>query len=153
MSKIFKILVVFLLALILFACSQTSQIGRIYTSEEADKLFGVVIYSESINSSVLAGLLERTDKIIMFGLINKHLIILDNNRHLLYPERADFKDTDVFTSYDTGVVREILSVNSNKNNDNGSEIIDVEQRREVLSVSSGSYTLETGLKCPPNCIN
>ena len=131
MSKIFKILVVFLLALILFACSQTSQIGRIYTSVEADKLFGVVIYSESINSSVLAGLLERTDKIIMFGLINKHLIILDNNRHFLYPERADFKDTDVFTSYDTGVVREILSVNSNKNNDNGSEIIDVEQRREL----------------------
>lgn len=76
-----------------------SKIGKFYTTDEADELFGGVIYSVEMNSNHLANLLDKTNTTIMFGLINQQLIILDNNRNLIFPEKADYNDSDVFTVY------------------------------------------------------
>lgn len=151
MSKIYHLIFVSFLALLIFACSPSTQMGKIYTPEEANKLFGNVLYSVDIQTNVLADVLKRAEKNIMFGLINKQLIILDGKRNLLYPERAEYKDTDVFTVYGTDIVRELLSSKLNKQTDGESETVSVEQRREVLSVSSDAQTLESGGKCPPYC--
>ena len=152
MSKIYHLIFVSFITLLFLSCSPTSQVGKLYSPEEANKLFGNVIYSVDINTNTLAGLIKKTDKSIMFGLINKQLIILDNKRHLLYPEKADFKETDVFTVYSTTVLNELLETGKlNKQTDGDAETVSVEQRREVLSVSSDAQTLETGNKCPPYC--
>jgi hypothetical protein len=156
MSKIYHVIIVSILFLLFFACSPTTQLGKIYTPEEANKLFGNVLYSVDINSNILSELLKKTEKSIMFGLIDRQLIILDNHRKLIYPEKAEYKDTDVFTVYSTDVVIKLLSGKAlNKESDNEtnneSENISVEQRREVLSVSTDVLTLETGAKCPPAC--
>jgi hypothetical protein len=118
--------------------------GKIYTPEEANKLFGDVIYSVDINSNVVSELLKKTEKSIMFGLINREIIILDNNRNLIYPEKAEYTDTDVFTVYSTDIVRELI-LNKEAGN------VSVDQRKEVLSVSYNNKTLETGTWCPPFC--
>jgi len=90
----------------------------------------------------------------MFGLINKNLIILGDNRRLIYPEKAEYKESDVFTVYSTDVVKELLSDTIlRKQYDNEHETVQVEQRREVLSVSTDTQTLETGSKCPPSCFD
>ncbi len=152
MSKIYHLIFVSFIALLFLSCSPTSQVGKLYSPEEANKLFGNVLYSADINTNTLAALIKKTDKSIMFGLINKQLIILDNKRHLLYPEKADFKETDVFTVYSTTVLNELLETGKlNKQTDGDAETVSVEQRREVLSVSSDAQTLETGNKCPPYC--
>jgi hypothetical protein len=152
MSKIYHIIVISVLLLLFLSCSPTSQIGKIYTLEEADKLFGNVIYSVDINSNTLSELLKKTDKSIMFGLIDRQLIILDNHRNIIYPEKAEFKETDVFTVYSTNVVLELLSGKALiKQSDEEADSVSIEQRREVLSVSTETRTLETGSKCPPNC--
>jgi hypothetical protein len=152
MSKIYHLIFVSFIALLFLSCSPTSQVGKLYSPEEANKLFGNVLYSADINTNTLAALIKKTDKSIMFGLINKQLIILDNKRHLLYPEKADFKETDVFTVYSTAVLNELLETGKlNKQTDGDAETVSVEQRREVLSVSSDAQTLETGNKCPPYC--
>ena len=152
MSKIYHLIFVSFIALLLLSCSPTNQVGKLYSPEEANKLFGNVLYSADINTNTLAALIKKTDKSIMFGLINKQLIILDNKRHLLYPEKADFKETDVFTVYSTAVLNELLETGKlNKQTDGNAETVSVEQRREVLSVSSDAQTLETGNKCPPVC--
>ena len=152
MSKIYHLIFVSFIALLLLSCSPTNQVGKLYSPEEANKLFGNVLYSADINTNTLAALIKKTDKSIMFGLINKQLIILDNKRHLLYPEKADFKETDVFTVYSTAVLNELLETGKlNKQTDGDAETVSVEQRREVLSVSSDAQTLETGNKCPPYC--
>lgn len=152
MSKIYHLIFVSFIALLLLSCSPTSQVGKLYSPEEANKLFGNVLYSADINTNTLAALIKKTDKSIMFGLINKQLIILDNKRHLLYPEKADFKETDVFTVYSIAVLNELLETGKlNKQTDGDAETVSVEQRREVLSVSSDAQTLETGNKCPPYC--
>ena len=50
----------------------------------------------------------------MFGIINQNVIVLDNKRNLLYPYKAEFKDTDVFTVYSVSIVRELLSLRNLK---------------------------------------
>lgn len=151
MSKIYHLIFVSFLVLLIFACSPSMQTGKIYTTEEANKLFGNVLYSVDINTNTLSELIKKTDKSIMFGLINKQLVILDNKRHILYPEKAEYKETDVFTVYSTDVIMQLLSGKANKQTDGETESVSVEQRREVLSVSSDAQTLETGSKCPPFC--
>lgn len=152
MSKIYHILIFSVLLLLFLSCSPTSQLGKIYTPEEANKLFGNVIYSVDMNSNTLSELLNKTDKSIMFGLIDRQLIILDNNRNIIFPEKAEFKETDVFTVYSTNVVMELLSGKAlNKQSVEEVDSVSIEQRREVLSVSTDAQTLETGGKCPPFC--
>ena len=144
MSKIYHIIIFAILLLFFFACSPTMQMGKIYTLEEANKLHGNVIYSVEINNNVVLELLKKTENSIMFGLIDRELVILDNHRNLIYPEKAEIRETDVFTAYSTDLVSELIL---NKESDK----ISVEQRREVLSVSTQSSTLESGSKCPPVC--
>lgn len=134
MSKIYHIIIISILLLLFFACSSTTQMGKIYTLEEANKLHGNVIYSVEINNNVLLELLKKTENSIMFGLINRELVILDNHRNLIYPEKAEVRDTDVFTVYSTDIVSELIL---NKESDN----ISVEQRREVLSVSTKYFRI------------
>ena len=154
MSKIYHLIFSLLLALLFFSCSTTSRIGKIFTTEDADNLFGNVIFSVEIDPDLLLDLLNKTEKNIMFGLIDKNLIILGDNRKLIYPEQAEFKESDVFTVYSKDIVNELLSYNIlRKQNDNEPETIQVEQRREVLSVSTDKQTLESGLKCPPSCFD
>lgn len=149
MNKMYHIILISILLFLLLACSPTMEIGKVFTSDEADNLFGPVLFSEDIPQSNLSQLLSKTEKTIMFGIINKQLIILDSKRNLLYPEKAEYKDTDVFTAYSVSVLRELLSNSRlNKGNEEG---VSVEQRIEVLSVTYGTNTLETGAKCPPMC--
>lgn len=150
MKKIFHIIIIFMLLLLFLSCSPTKEIGKVFTNEEADKLFGAVLYSAPVPLKDFDALLSKTDKTIMFGIINKTVIILDNKRWLLYPEKAEYKDTDVFTIYSVSIVRELISEFRQKKIGPEDEI-NVEQRREVLSVSYGNNTIETGAKCPPLC--
>ena len=148
MSRIYKLIILNVLVGLLFACSSTKQIGKFYEPEEANKLFGNVIYSVDLNTNVLSGLLKKTNNIIMFGIINRELIILDNNRGIIFPEKAEIKDTDVFTVYSTDLLIELISNNKSNSQSNN---VTVEQRSEVLSISTDKATLETGGKCPPFC--
>ena len=149
MNKIYHIIIISLALFLLFSCSPTQQLGKIYNSQEADELFGNVIFSTGIPRDTVANILDRTENNIMFGIINQNVIVLDNKRNLLYPSKAEFNETDVFTVYSVSIVRELLSL---KNLNKGGLIeVAVEQRREVLSVSYDGSTLETGTHCPPYC--
>ena len=154
MKRFYHIIIITAVLLLFLSCSPTKQFGKIYTSEEADKLFGKVIYSTELSTEIIENLLDKTEQTIMFGIINQNLIILDNKRSLLYPEKAEFKDTDVFTVFKVSLVKELISENGMKKTkaepENG-ETVSVEQRREVLSVTYDTKTLETGAKCPPMC--
>ncbi len=152
MNKQFYLIISLLLSLLLFGCSSSDKIGKLYTTENANQLFGDVKYSVEMNVNQFTNLLNRTHKTIMFGIINRQLIILDNNRKLIYPEKADYKDSDVFIVYSVNMLRELLSDNkTEKQGDEKDENVSIEQRQEVLSISINEKTLETGMKCPPMC--
>ncbi len=144
MSKIYHIIIIAVLLLLFLSCSPTQQFGKIFTKAKADELFGKVIFSTEIPQEIVVDVFNKTEKNIMFGIVKQNAIVLDNNRKLLYPVKAEFKDTDVFTVYSVSVLKELLSKGKSPN-------INVEQRKEVLSVSYNDYTLETGNWCPPFC--
>lgn len=70
MSKIYHIIIISLALFLLLACNPTQQLGKIYSSQEADELFGNIIFTTAIPIDTVTSILERTEKNIMFGIIN-----------------------------------------------------------------------------------
>ena len=149
MHKIFYFLFISIISILILSCSSSAEIGKLFTSEKANQLYGPALQSQNISLSRLSQLLSKTEKTIMFGIINEQLIILDGKRNLLYPEKAEYKDTDVFTAYSISRVKELLWDGKTKEGDDDN--VSIDQRKEVLSVTFGEKTLESGIKCPPMC--
>jgi len=138
-----------MLFVLFLACTSQSfsqTYGKIFSSEEAENMFGKVLHSRSLSTQLVQELLNRTDKYIMFRFESNRVIVLDNKRNILYPEGIIVNSQDVFTVYDVQVLTELLTLG------NSSEI-QVEKRTEVLSITSGSFTMEVGSLCPPICSN
>lgn len=143
-SHLKSVLLSFLLSL-LYIVSASAQIsGQIFSNQEADNLFGPVIKSIPISRVDFQFFLTKTNNYIMFKVENNEAIVLDNNRDVIFPEGKKINSTDVFTVYKLTVVNELLS----KGNDN---MVYIQQRNKVLSVSVGNYTMEVGALCPPIC--
>ena len=138
-----------MLLVIFLACASQSfsqTFGKIFTREEADNMFGKVLQSRPIPTQLVWELLNRTNNYIMFRIENNKVIVLDNKRNVLYPEGIVVNSQDVFTVYEVSVLAELLNLG------NSSEV-QVEKRSEVLSITSGGYTMEIGALCPPFCGN
>ena len=136
-----------MLLVIFLACASQSfsqTFGKIFTNEEADNMFGKVLQSRPIPTQLVQELLNQTNNYIMFRIENNRVIVLDNKRNVLFPEGVLINSQDVFTVYAVQVLTELLNLG------NSSEV-KVEKRSEVLSITSGGYTMEVGVFCPPFC--
>lgn len=118
--------------------------GKIFAKSEANQRFGPVLVSVSVPTGNLQGMLNKTGNYIMFKIVNKSVIVLDNNRNAISPQGESISTQDVFTLYSVSVLKDLLSREDSK-------VIYVEQRSEVLSITYGSYTMEVGVFCPPIC--
>ena len=120
------------------------EVGKIYSKDEADKLYGAVQQSKGISSPDLASLLGSTKKYLMFKIINNQLVILGDQRVVLYPKGYKVDDKEVFVVYSIGKIKELL--------DTGKAVTTtVEQRKDVISINNGEQTMEIGQRCPPFC--
>ncbi len=140
---------IFIFSMLLILClSSTSSLsqtyGELFTNTEANKKFGRVLKSISLPTSSLQGLLNRTNNFVMFKLIDGEVFVLDKKRNILYPKGRTINSQEVFTVFSISVINELLSL-GNK------DMVQVEQRSSVLSVSSGGFTMEVGAFCPPIC--
>lgn len=143
-SYLKSVLLSFLLSFIYIVSASAQISGQIFSNQEADNLFGPVIKSIPIPRVDFQFFLTKTNNYIMFKVENNEAIVLDNNRDVIFPEGKKINSTDVFTVYKLTVVNELLS----KGNDN---MVYIQQRNKVLSVSVGNYTMEVGALCPPIC--
>jgi hypothetical protein len=110
----------------------------------ADQKFGVVLESVTLTTTDLRGLLNQTNNYLMFKIVSGQAIVLNNNRNVLHPIGNLVNVEDVFTMFSVSIINDLLT----KSNNN---IVFVEQRSGVLSITNGGYTLEVGVKCPPIC--
>lgn len=118
--------------------------GKILSKEEANKLFGAVLASKEIPTSTLKSLVNQSSKVIMFNFIKNDVYILGDNRKVLLPAGFSVSSSEVFHVYSTSIVQELL--------DNGNTSMTyIEQRKEVLTITNGNYTLEYAIICPPLC--
>lgn len=145
MNKLLKSVSITYFLILFFNISLSAQIsGQIFTNQEADNLFGPVITSVPIPRTTFQSFLTKTNNYIMFKVVDNKAIVLDDKRNVISPAGININPTDVFTVYRVSVVNDLLS----RSNDN---TVYIQQRANVLSVSTGSFTMEVGSLCPPYC--
>jgi len=118
--------------------------GKILNKEEANKLFGAVLVSKEIPSSTLKSLVNQSSKVIMFNFIQNDVYILGDNRKVLLPVGFSVSSSEVFHVYSTSIIQELL-------NNGNTPVTYIEQRKEVLTITNGDFTLEYSWICPPYC--
>jgi hypothetical protein len=144
-SKTFLLTFILFLALVNICSAQTA--GKIFTREEANKLFGGVIESVKISPAELKSIIAKTDKYVMFRVVNGETTILGDGRKAIYPGAdAAVGKIDVYHYYSKSVVLELLSKG------NG-DMVYLENRKNVFSVTYGTNTMEEGILCPPICVD
>ena len=139
-STLFSIFI----SLVIISTSLAQTYGQLFAKQEADEKFGLVLQSIDISRSTFESFLTQTSNYIMFKVKDKNAIVLDNKRNVIYPEGVLINSNDTFTMYSVSVVNELLSKGNEKT-------VHIEQRSEVLSISSGGFTMEIGALCPPIC--
>lgn len=119
-------------------------IGTIFPKEEADLNYGSVLSSVQINSSELLSLIKQPGKYLMFNIKDGSLSILGDGRASLYPANFTADTADVYAVYSKSKIEELL-------NTGRAAVTIIEQRKDVLSLTNGTQTLEVGSWCPPFC--
>lgn len=128
-----------------FSFSQTLA-GKVILKEEADKLFGPVVEYIKMPVSQFQSLLNESGDYMMFRFEGPDLYIFNSNRSVLFSSGAyrEFTAADELKVYSTSVVKELLSKGQ-------SDLIIIEKRQSVMSVTDGAYTMEYSTICPPDC--
>jgi hypothetical protein len=119
-------------------------IGKIYTKDEADKLYGNVIESVQISVSEVNSLLNQTQDKIMFSILNNQLVLLGDNRKVLSATTQNISPSDVFAVYSKSKLLELLNYGNGIN-------VYFEKRASRPTITFGLHTLEFATICPPIC--
>ncbi len=146
MKNLLKSVSITFVLILLFNISTTAQTyGKIFTNQQADNLFGPVLTSVPVSKITFQSFLTQTNNYIMFKVVDNGAIVLDNNRNIISPPAyINISPNEEFTVYKVAVVNELLS----KGNEN---TVYIQQRANVLSISTGGFTMEVGAQCPPYC--
>lgn len=126
------------------AQGKLGEIGKIFSKEEADQLFGKVIGSVQITKAELKKALASAKDYVLFTVKNNRALVMNEKKQSLTMEKVALAADEVAHIYSKSKVEEFLS--SSK-----TETIYVERRAEVLSLTSGLMTLEGAWICPPFC--
>ncbi|MCL5031001.1 MAG: hypothetical protein M1480_18495 [Bacteroidetes bacterium] len=137
---------VFVLFLFLISAFEinTQTVGKVYTKQAADSIYGPVLNFTIINTQDLQSLFSKTNSYLMFKIIQDTLAILDDKRNLIYGSSFSFSDNDVFNYCSVSKIQELIF------NDNN-PVTYVENRQNVLTITNGGFTLEETQPCPPYC--
>ena len=138
------IILFFFIVLSDLSFAQSSEIGKIFDSSIADQDFGSVIISQSMPVANFENILDKCDDYVMFRFIGGKIVILNKDRSLVYPSEASFKDDEVFVLFSKSVILSLLAKGA-------SDFVSFEQRIKCFTVTSGDYTMEIGVLCPPVC--
>lgn len=145
------------------AQSKDIKIGKKFTVNQANQLFGKVKNSVTISKAELKAAVAKAEKYVYFAIRNNKAYVLDNRRiSLLDNQLLKMGKNEVAYVFSKSVVEEFLNSNANlsvTSSKNGSanisttasDTITLEQRASVFTVSDGTSTLEMSLPCPPVC--
>lgn len=140
-SKILLLVLIISVSGSLFA---QEEIGKIFTSTEADSLYGKVIESYTMNADSLIKILKETKDKIMFRVQDKKAIIAGNNRSILYPNGSSITDKEVLRVYSINKVLELIASGRK-------DVVVIQLREATTTIENGNLVLERGFPCPPYC--
>jgi len=138
----------FVLFIIIFTfnlCWSQTIVGKIYTKDEANRIYGPVSTSVQISSSMLSNLANNTTNYLMFRLIDGYLVISGDKRKVLYPAGAVISEKEEMKLFSVSLVTKLIT----EGNDSFTKI--EIRNNNVLTITNGNYTLEYSWPCPPYC--
>lgn len=155
------ILVLLIGSSVISAQGKLGEVGKFFTSQEANVLFGKVISSFSIKANDLRKALDKANDYVLFAIKNNRVVIRDENRNRLSDENEQLDKNETMYIFSKSLVQKLLNSASNTKTDVN---IFVEIRPEVLTLtatnafrgnsvqgSAGDTTLEMAIVCPPIC--
>ncbi|MFH1197235.1 MAG: hypothetical protein V1720_16170 [bacterium] len=161
-KTVFLTLTVFLLLTCgsMFAQGELGVVGKIFTNEEIDQLYGPVLESISIDSQELLTIVDKAENYAMFTIKNNQIIITNEYRELIspykifyagmdrqlgVPNRNVIEDSDPLNLYSKSMVKKVVELGNQS-------ITKVERRAKKVTITNGLCTLEMSTICPPYCL-
>jgi hypothetical protein len=117
--------------------------GKIISSEEAENLFGPSEKTYKMKVSVIKIFAASSDY-LYFNFTGAGPVITSQGKKLLYPADYQLKGDEIFYVYSTSLITELI-------NNQETEYLLIEKRRDVLTITNGTSTLEYAMLCPPHC--
>ncbi len=161
--KKLKVLVFFFALILMIGSSIVSAqgklgvVGKLFTKQEANVLFGKVIGSMNLSVSELKNALSNTKDYVLISVKNNTVILRDERRKSISEENEYLDDKDVLYIFSKSQIENLLGNTLLKTTSSLSvsastdSIVTVEIRASVLTLTAGDTTLEFALPCPPMC--
>jgi hypothetical protein len=142
------------------AQGKLGMVGKKFTKQEADVLFGKVITSVKVNKRALHFATARAKDYVAFKIKNNKALVLNEKRISILDEVVPVNPKEKVSSV-TGTVPVVAAdevvylfskdVVAQFLNSSTAEEISIENREGVLTLSDGFTTLELSYSCPPLC--
>ncbi len=140
-----KVILTLLLVLSLSVCHAQ---GKIFPAADAEKFFGKVTAEVQISLTDLKNYVSKTEKSIMFQIIDKQLFVLDDVRKPITSNSKYLNEAVVVHKFSKSVVLEFIDKSSFR----GKSLISIQIRGvDTLVITNGEEALEWSQGCPPFC--
>jgi len=133
-------------------------VGKLFTKQEANVLFGKVIGSMNLSVTQLKNALANTKDYVLITVKNNTVVLRDESRRSISEENEYLDDKDVLYIFSKSQVENLLgsallktTTSSLSVSASTDPVITVEVRASVLTLTSGETTLEMSYPCPPMC--
>lgn len=127
------------------AQGKMGKIGKIFSKEEATILFGNVKESYEISKAELRKYMLKSGYYLLVQVKNKKFIFANERKRRLDAD-VQVAQMDPMNIFSTEALTELLQLSN-------SEVVSVESRGDIVTFSSGAYTLEFSTLCPPICFD
>ena len=119
-------------------------VGKIFSKEEANKLYGPALQSVQIPVSELKIYMGKSVNSLMFRYEDGLFYVADNNRKVLN-YNITFPTTAVFTWFSISVIESLIGQGS------GDTAFMELRANDIVTITINAFTMETGYPCPPWC--
>ena len=128
-------------------------VGKFYDKSDADKIFGHVRKSVNINVSDLEEAIGKGKTYIFLTIKNGAVVIRDENRKSLSRDSEKLRADELVYFLSKGLIQNLLKTKKTafQLRKGAADVVSVELRESVLSLTYGETTLEGALPCPPFC--
>lgn len=125
------------------AQSKNLIIGKIFTKQQANELYGPVITSVQISKDQLRAAVAKAKNYVLFAIKDGKAFIMDERKVSLTGDLSFLSYSEKANVLSKSVVEKFLS--------SSSDAVTLEQRATVFTVSSSESTTEGSYPCPPLC--
>lgn len=143
-NKLFVLSISVIFSILVLTNCSSQIVGKIFTKEEANTLYGTVLESVTMDPKELNSIVGQSQDVVMFKLANRQLTILGDGRKVLSPAGKTVEPQEVYSFFSKSKVVELLSTGSGN-------LVVFENRQNHLTITYGASTLEEAWPCPPYC--